>query len=255
MLCSFVDKCYFIVETSITIVVLIVVLAIITKNVLLLGILLVLFAPLVPLSPVPDEGREIGNRGKWVNSGKWVDVYESEDSNFYKKVWKTYDRMDPFFTKSRCLLDYIVWHFCMASQWETLLIESTGSLSSFPIVKDINAEELSYLQEKCTVPKDKISTLRDFRLINEELEKCNMYYVDIHHRNVMVDSNGRVKFVDGELLTEKKFKLACFVHELLGHPLAQVHGFSRIYWSNEDLPPLDSIDHTGKPIRSGLIWS
>ena len=49
------------------------------------------------------------------------------------------------------------------------------------------------------IPKDIES---QFLLLNEQLKKSGLYIDDIHAGNVRIDSNGKIKLVDGELYTD-----------------------------------------------------
>jgi hypothetical protein len=272
---NFVNDCYTSVEKAITIIILLIFVVPLILSLkfpqrkVLMYEATVTILILVVLLLIPID-KEVSNvYPHKLADGSWIRVYKINDPRYYKKVWKTASEYISVSSKlglnfigdGRCIFDLIAWKFCMAAQWQSIqnAISYRGLIDSIVSIKNVDEINLSYEQEICRNPtREDVPTMTmQFKTINEQLRKYNLYYIDIHSKNVMIDSKGNVKFIDGELLSESNFKIACFIYEyIVTPPLVNVHGFDRIYWSHENentYPPLDSLNHMGKLIKHPYI--
>lgn len=197
---------------------------------------------------------------------QWKNVYEflpsskliTEPSFYYKSNEEKFREAKT--NKSRNLFDYLAWSLCMAAQWENIEFMETyhGMIDSVPEVKNLNEKDLSYYQEVCRVPGhfDFLKIKSELKVINKQLEKYNMYYFDIHSGNVMINKDGDVKFIDGEMVNKANFIIGQLIFTcIIRCPFVELDNNNRIFWSNEHLtrtPIIDSLDHRGVLVKSPI---
>jgi len=204
---------------------------------------------------------------KFIGSGNWTNMYKTDDPEFITKKWKGVYEFKPISsyilnqdvnTKDRNVFDLLGWKLCMAAQWENILYMEKyyNIINVVPLVKNIDEKTLSYDQEVCRKPtKEDIPLIKSsFKELNKQLEKLNMYYIDVHAQNVMINKNGQVRFIDGELVNKSNFDISTIIYKYFTKcPFMAIDNNDRIYWSNEELerrPPLDSLDHRGILMKS-----
>ena len=78
----------------------------------------------------------------------------------------------------------------------------------FPTIYKLNIIKKAILTEK--IPHNLESNCPfnytdQIKEMNSHLQRLGLYLDDIHHKNIMVDDNKQLKFIDGELYTDTEF--------------------------------------------------
>ena len=150
---------------------------------------------------------------------------------------------------SRCIVDSLINKFFLIGEWNSVQLNKKyyGLIDSIPLLRNIDHNNLTYWQEFCThATKNDIPLIKkQFKKINDQLKKYDLFYTDIHIDNVMFNKNKQIKFIDGDLKTKNQFKWYKFQGSV-------TYIMSRIT-KRTTRPPSIDIYNKGKIIKSGYV--
>ena len=201
------------------------------KNYILSGIfvgLLLLFYAVTCIFPIPmtwiykDYNEEFDKNDIFIK-GTWTTVYKPRNGKIVKQIsapgvshqnFKHVCLPTPYrmCTRNSCTLVTMTAHR-ISTRFMLLSLHRIKEMDSKFIAKiyEINDEKRRYIQEyvphelnKDSCPVNYEEQLKEF---NQELKKHGYYIDDIHSKNWMVDDNGQLKIIDGELYTESELEI------------------------------------------------
>ena len=160
---------------------------------------------------------------KYLNRGCLQFVYKIKDNDdFVFKKFIKFNEKEAFKylhtlpENKKCLIDLLVYNFVRALEWKSIEINNKyyGLVDSIPLIKNINHNNLTYWQERCTplTKNDYELVVKQLKKINKQLSKYNLFYLDANSDNVMLDKNKKIKFIDGTLSAENMKNLVCFTN-------------------------------------------
>ena len=159
--------------------------------------------------------------------GSWTNVYDLGNGKVLKQIaspginhtdFSHVKLPTPFrqCTHKSCTIPCLIAHKTTTDQmW--LSIERQLEMTKqererfFPKIYFIDKKKKQYICEKIPFELEKNTCPKNFKKqlyeLNELLKKYNIYIDDIHRRNIMVDKNGQIKIIDGEIYTQKEFEV------------------------------------------------
>ena len=158
--------------------------------------------------------------------GTWVTIYDAGSTRLWKIIsvpgvshndfnHVNLPTINKYCHPSACTIPVMIAHVisttAMLITWKrifSLQKEDDPIQKFFPIIYELNIERKAILTEK--IPHQLQSNCPfnyadQIKEMNKHLQRLGLYLDDIHHRNIMVDNNKQLKFIDGELYTDTEF--------------------------------------------------
>ena len=225
-------------------------------GIVLLGLVLMVCVPIVPHKwDEPAHGAKLAE-GNWVTVWEhptradrvvkqWHTVHQRRST--WDKMWKRDKGLFP--ANHRSFLDYYGWAACMIVQWRNneLATQYHGRIWGVPATDELDPDRLSWAQER-GVPVGDRAIGEQLAQTNRDLNEHKLVYMDMHAANVMMNSQGQLLFVDGELSSGIELGLSKGLYRCMGTPFVPVASYDHILWADEEGgrdPPVTSENHAG----------
>ena len=164
-----------------------------------------------------------------VDTGMWTQIFQLNETTVVKQLFRCgwghnnyNDHKAPIIGKKMCgrwnPIALVIMHNLM------LIYQMIGihrrktfehHIEAIPRTYTVHGRYFRYLQEHVPKPLNLENMPEDikdqFILLNEELEKSGLFIDDIHAGNVRINSNGKIKLVDGELYTDGEILIKNFL--------------------------------------------
>ena len=164
-----------------------------------------------------------------VDTGMWTQIFQLNETTVVKQLFRCgwghnnyNDHKAPIIGKKMCgrwnPIALVIMHNLM------LIYQMIGvhrrkifehHIEAIPRTYTVHGRYFRYLQEHVPKPLNLENMPEDikdqFILLNEELEKSGLFIDDIHAGNVRINSDGKIKLVDGELYTDGEVLIKNFL--------------------------------------------
>lgn len=157
---------------------------------------------------------------KLIDTGMWTEIFQLNDEIVVKQLFRcgwghnNYNgHKAPIIGEKMCgeknpiallIMHNLMLIYQMIGIHRRKLYEH--QIEAIPRTYTVSGKPFRYHQEYVPKPLDIENIPKDiesqFLLLNEQLKKSGLYIDDIHAGNVRIDSNGKIKLVDGELYTD-----------------------------------------------------